>query len=478
MQAAALDGVDMWPRAGETRPAYLPNETGARGTSLTASSSTEQVTRYQDRVRQSVLVPVWWDAVRRTSMAPLRETVTLNGWSSDIDKWALDLDGIGRSKEMILMEILGEQAVNGIHFVLVDLDTVPDETGPAGEPVTRSMGDDDRAGMRPFAVTLEAGDFDPLAIAKIKGETVLTGCAVYQEKTARKETEDGSLGEEKKSASWREYRLTGEGVEARDHVLKEADREAEVEEVLEWQPVRPLGTGKLDRILVTPFYGDFESGPFRGRPPYAAAAEMAASAWRKRSDRDALARQNALLRFFFNHTEIDDQGNTNLKMQMSAIYNTGEGSAEVLETSGNALKILGEGVAEDENAIRTAVRSIAAEKVTGAPITAMESGLRGLEAGTYQEVVTQGNARQFALLLQTFEIMGGLTASGGTVEWRYESVRMLSGSTLDRMKTLVETPGPDGEPLFPLSSYLHLERSAGNLPETFDIDKAIAGTLE
>ncbi len=462
MQQAALAGdtdVGLYPRAGEMRNAYMPGETPTGG----------KVSLFEARVRQTVLAPVWEDSVRKSAMAPLRETIRLDGYEDRIIEWERSLDGNGRSTVPFLTPILQNQAIDGIAFVQVDLPVV---LGSDGLPVQRSSGDDDAEGIRPYCVPVAAGDFDPLSVISVAGRVVLLGCAVYQESSFRDEN-----GKETQLATWREYRLTEAGVEFRDHELKEAKRDAEVDRITGWSPVQPLGSEtNLQRIPFEPFTADFSAMTFRGKPPYARPAELAAAAYRKRGDKDDLGREIARLRFHQTHVEADKDGNPKLKMGANFYFNENEGSMTVLESSGSAMAELRADLTEDENAIRAANRSIAAERVSG-EMTAMEVGLRALEGGTFQEVQTEVNRVAYMSLLRTLEIMGGIEPSGGTVAWDYESVRMLSSATLNRAAHLVETPGDDGEPLLPVSTLLHMEKAAGNLPENFDIEKAIAGTL-
>ena len=459
VQAAALAGnkaLGMYPRAGESRDAYLPGESPVGG----------KATLYEARVRQAVLSPIYAESVEKCASGPLREAITLDGWGPKITEWEQDLDGSGNSTRPFLTDVLPCQAFDGIHFVLVDLETVD-----AGRAANRSEGDDDRAGLRPYAVPILAADFDPLSSTFIGGQLLLTGCAIYQEATAR-----GPEGEELQSAAWREFRLTESGVVVRDHVLKKADRTADVDKLADWRKVRPIGSGELARIPVVAFRGDFKAPFFRGQPPYSGAASLAAGTFRSRAEKDDFRREIARLRLHQNHVALDERQNPKLQMQGNVLYNTGDGTAKVLESTGSALRELRADLTEDEKAVRSACNATAVEGVTGA-VTAFEVGVRAIEGGTRQEVQTQINAAAYRRLLETMEIMGGVDPSGGTVSWQYESLGMLSDPTLARMHDLTMQPGPDGRPLLPLSTYLYLERAAGKLPENFDIEAAVAGTL-
>lgn len=474
-QAAAAAHQIMWPKPGEMRDYYLAQESPSPSTIVpgptTIGQASGKLSIYDDRVRNSVMPPVWWSAVSNAALAPIREPITLDGWSPKIDEWTSNIDGSGRNLKQFMLQVLSLQAVDGIAFGLTDLD-------PAGDSASRSLGEDDRAGRRPYAVVLSSCDVDPIAVGRIAGETVLVKCGVYQESTSRP---GGATSKESKSAVWRIFELRpGDGgqVWSQDLQLKEPDRESEIAGETAWRQVRAMGAGVLSRLPITPFYGDFWSGPYRAKPPYLSPAELAIAAFRKRSEKDAYGREVSRFRVFQNHVPVDKQGNPKTKMLANFLYSPREGTAATLETNGAALRELREDLRDDEQAVRSAARSIAAESTSG-DITATEIGLRGMESGTYQEVVTQGNAQSIAWMLRDFESLGGVKeAKGATVSWPYKSVRSLSDETLERLYGLAKELDEKGDPLLPLSTLLWLERAAGNVPEKLDITKAIDGRLE
>ena len=207
---AALDGDLLYPLPGENRDYYLPEEMPKGG----------RKTAFEHRVRCSALRNVWLKSVRSAALAPLSEPIGMQDWPEQVEEWLASMTGTaGQNLVQYMIGVLPNQAIDGIHFTLVELPRVLDSEG---RPVVRSVGDDVRGSVRPYTIPLAAADVDAMEVGRIGGETALLRAAVFLQ-----ETQDG-----KKRAVWREYRLEGDRVEWRDNPLKEPKRDAEVDEDL------------------------------------------------------------------------------------------------------------------------------------------------------------------------------------------------------------------------------------------------------
>lgn len=460
MREAARAGRYMWPHAGENHPYYLPGEPGSPGLGSNMSA-------FLNRVRHSSLRNVWLDSVKRSALAPMREPITWVNWPDRLMQWLLSMDGTaGKTVEQYMMGVLLNQAFDGIHFTLAELPLVVDDDG---KPFKRSAAEDDKRGIRPYCVPLLAADVDPLAIDQIGAETVLMAAGVYLEDTC---SSWDPLKSETKTALWRVYALESHAgdyrVQAKDYPLVKPERDAPIneKEITEWRPIVPQGSGTvLRRIPLVPFYDDFMTGPFRGRPQYGEAAETQATAFRKRSEKDDDGRRMRD-RVFQNHVKLDEDDKPTYQMMKDFLYTSGEGSATGLYPTGNALKAKSEDLLADEQYIKDACRAVGARTTTGV-VSATEIGLIGLESGTHTEATTSGNRASLATLAGFLMTLGGQIGEPGEVEWPFKAQKALSPEALERFRKLCE------QGKITVESYIELEKLAGNVPRSVEIDTRI-----
>lgn len=457
LRKEALGNRGMWPRAGELKDAYLPDER-----SRSAGAGLYAGTRYELRVQESTIRNVWYDAVKEGSLAPFRHAIQLDGWGPEIEEWVKAI-GSGKTLSAYMRTPAVEQAVDGIHLTLVELPEIREEDGA---PRVRTLGDDRRAGIRPYWIPIRADHFDPIEVTA-QGDLLV--CAVYLSKSLGLEPGIPGLVKKKRRSVWRVYELRADGVWYYEHILKEPDPYAEIDEKQpgQWLPVRPLGSGALDRIPIVPAYGDWSMSAYRARPPYRDVADTQMGCWRKRSYKDDLGRRTARSRVFQSGVEVDVAGNPLKQFDGDLMWAEKEGAdAKVVETSGQALEALRADLLDDEEYIHEACRSVRARRSTG-EITATEIGLVGLMTSSYQESVVVGNTHSIRTLLELTEVMGGVPPSGGTVEWRHDTFSPVAESTLERIGG---KGGAVERGQFSLEGWLRLEQRAGGLPEDFSFE--------
>lgn len=456
LRQLALEGWGMWPRAGEDR------------SEREASNSRRRSSRgdlFEQRVKMSTLRNVWFDAVKDGAWSPFRHAIQLEGWSPELQDgvpatgesparppWT-DSISAGMTIDQYMKIPTLEQAVDGIHFTLVDLPIVK---GPGGEPKPRSRLDDDVQGIRPFWVPVPADHFDPLIYDFSRNLLIL--CGVFLKK------------EHEGEAVWRLYRLVEEEevrrVETRDLILEEPRLDAPIVSMGPWLEILPLGAGQLSAIPIVPYYGNWDAPPFRAGPPFRDAADVNIGTWRKRSDKDDLARRTARPRTFQSGVDVDKDDNPRHQMRWDYLYSTKEGAdAKMLETTGAALAALRADVIDDEEYIRQSVHAIQASKITGGPRSATEVNLEGIEAASYRESVIVGNTESIAQTLRFTEELGGISLSGGTVSWRHDVISPVAEATLQRLREMHK------EGKFSTEGLLELERRSGGLPEDFNFER-------
>lgn len=442
---------------------------------LVEIAGSKSYTRYEIRVKRSTLRNVWLQTIEAAAALPFRQDANLVGLAETDEASMLvryNLDGSGSTLTQALRQVFGGKLVRGIAYWWVDL--VADSRGNM-RSVARVVHPDDlldfddsfedgRRRLKYLKMRVAVRNVDVSAITPDSAQGAVESCeervVVYL--AGELDAPAGSPEAYCRYAQWRQV-ASSDG--------KTTSTELAYDQSLPgdgamWNYLVPV-RGEFRDIPLVPDPTSFDE-PYRGRPPFLDTAEEQASHWRKKSEKDELARKVATPLLHLSGVDSDGEGRP---IGISFTNGVGwskdpSGSATLIETSGAGLEALANDLRETEEAIRVGNLQPLANRPTG-NITATEIGLHAFRAHSQLEawaVASQAAATivvEYMLRLMGREVPRELAVTLAVSASYAEMVRGL-------LKELYIAGKLSPESFFPL-----LKRT-GDLPEEFDVDKEVA----
>lgn len=456
MRDAAREGKYLWPAEGEGKMVRIGAATDARGNT---TPGTGMVSRFELRIRESILEPLWKEGVQGAASMPFRRPWTFEGWHELVTGSYQDgklvkpgllqnADMTGRTGLQMLHQSLELAEAHGMDLILVDL------PGPDAPSSTRG----------PYWSHVFASDLLDTVVDYKSGYPRLEIARLKRRHTMRDE-----------SLAWRPEEEEVEIVkvfyagaldapagsdEAKAH-CEVYDQEGILRDTLTIAPP----SGDFREIPLVPIYGG-KVAPFEAYPPYYDQAELMAAYWRKRSKYDSKVKAAATT--VVGQTGVDydaERPGGGAGVEDDAILWVADpaGKNEFLETTGTALEAL----REDLEILKKSTREGTMQATLSRPqgdVTAFEIGVGLVRANSRIEADTmflEGSTRQ---LLEYTSLMWGLSG-GGSVSIPHDFGVPAAG--IERAASLYEKGKltPEG--------FLPVAKEAGWFPDNWNVDAEI-----
>lgn len=412
MRDAARHGHWMWPGEGEGKMIKAgPIKTATTGSA--AQTAGGMVTRYEMRVRESVLEPLWTEGVKGAAAMPFRRPWSLTGWSALIlgsyreqDNGQRELvkpglvhnaDMAGRTLYQMLHQGFELAEAHGMDFLLVDM---------PGEDVPESR-------RRPYLAGIRASDMLDCVVEHRYGQPRLEVARFVRRSAARNEELKWRPSGEPEMVAKVYYAGALDAPAGSDDAKVHCeiyDEEGILTETIVVEPPR----GELREIPVVPIYGG-RTAPYEADPPYYDQAEMAASYWRKLSRSDWKVRNIAATVLGMTGVDFDTEkpgGGAGNKDEDAVIWVADpQGTIDYLETTGAAISALHDDLERVKKSIREGTMQATLSRPAG-DVTAFEIGVGTVRANARIEadaVFLEGSAQK---ALEFASILWGLPERG------------------------------------------------------------------
>lgn len=372
----------MWPNAGEMKKVFI---------------GSSEVTKYERRIRESYLENYWLEGIQGAATMPFTRSWGLDGWNPELvspdpaaQQWARNVDRSGRPLTRFLFDGFAKALAHGMDLILVTAPT------SGGRPYWVGV----RASQLLDAVSDESGDDPRLLTARIlMSEPTVDESVPWRPSTGSDPVVKVFYAGDPRAA----------GDDAKVHCeLYAADSDARLDTVT-IEPAR----GALHDIPLVPIYGG-RTGPYEADPPYYDAAEAQAAHWRKLSRHDDRARiiaTSILFQSGINPEKKDVGGGSSMEADGLIWAENPTAKAEMVETSGAALKALFDDLERVKKSIREGTMQATLSRPEG-DVTAFEIGVAMVRANTRIEADTiflEGSARR---ALELTSILAGYRESG------------------------------------------------------------------